>query len=514
MKTPTVWQCFSLLIMAALATPAGAAPVPIDTSNTQNGIFDIYSATFDPPLNPVGDPFFGGTPPASRALLISPNPTGVANIVPGGFAAPPASGSFLDISLGAGNTQVTLSGGTIATPVLGIIINQGQATETNIIATGAGFVFSAAPVTVPVDANGIAVFEVSLAPGLAVDFSTLSTVVTSCTGAGGVGVGPLCALVSILTLDMVRYRLTLDFDPTFESFTGDLIGQTANNSMVFGSLESGVPNIRVTDNTPPTNDQLLAFGQVTESTSITRVVTVTNTGSVDLVLGPVASANGVAAPFAIVTDGCSGQSLAPAATCNISISFSPVAIAPFVDSFDIPSSDPDQPTVTVNLSGSGVATPVPDISVTDSVSPASDGIVPFGNVVVGATSATQTITVTNLGNADLVLGLVGVAGSGSPFSRTADTCSSQTLPPDATCALGLQFAPAGPGFFQTAVSIPSNDPDQATVTITAEGTGATATLSPEGADSGFMGLDLLTLVTLGGGIGLARRRRSRAPALS
>jgi hypothetical protein len=38
---------------------------------------------------------------------------------------------------------------------------------------------------------------------------------------------------------MNRYRLLVDWDPTFTSFTADFIGETANNSLVFATLNSG-----------------------------------------------------------------------------------------------------------------------------------------------------------------------------------------------------------------------------------------------------------------------------------
>ena len=50
--------------------------------------------------------------------------------------------------------------------------------------------------------------------------------------------GPYCSLVPILSCDIVRYRLFLDFDPTFMSFTGSFIGQTSSSSMVYATLNS------------------------------------------------------------------------------------------------------------------------------------------------------------------------------------------------------------------------------------------------------------------------------------
>ena len=87
--------------------------------------------------------------------------------------------------------------------------------------------------TVPVDANGKAVFQVQNGGAIVVDFSQFSEVVTTCSGLQ-------CAAVTFdaLFLDVVRYVLEIDYDPTFTSFTGRFIGQTSNNSMVFATLNS------------------------------------------------------------------------------------------------------------------------------------------------------------------------------------------------------------------------------------------------------------------------------------
>ena len=66
------------------AALVAADPVGIDPANTQNGITEIFSATFDGSIIPNGDPFFGGTPPPDRAITLIPNPTGVTTGVPGG----------------------------------------------------------------------------------------------------------------------------------------------------------------------------------------------------------------------------------------------------------------------------------------------------------------------------------------------------------------------------------------------------------------------------------------------
>ena len=221
--------------LALVGSGAMAAPVAIDTANPANGLTDLYSATFDGALAPCtgGSPsycsFFGGDAPATRNIIISPLPTGVNNGVPVGIAPVPAAGSFLNIALTGGNTTAQIIGdSTIALPNLVLTI-QGA---TVVNAAGAGFVIKPSS-TGAINGSGQVEFLVNNAPGLAADFTTLADAVTSCTG-------PLCALIPILSLDMVRYRLFLDFDTTFTSFTGNFIGQTSNNSLVYATLNSAV----------------------------------------------------------------------------------------------------------------------------------------------------------------------------------------------------------------------------------------------------------------------------------
>ena len=67
----------------------------------------------------------------------------------------------------------------------------------------------------------------------------------------------------------------------------------------------------------------------------------------------------LADPFSILrADECSGQTLAPTASCSFTARFAPASIDAFNDSFDIPSNDPDEPSVTVALNGNGVEAPV------------------------------------------------------------------------------------------------------------------------------------------------------------
>ncbi|MDP2325412.1 MAG: thrombospondin type 3 repeat-containing protein [Gammaproteobacteria bacterium] len=265
--------------LALTASAASAANAPIDVTNPVNGLTGIFSVTFDGGTIPCGGgssaycTFFAGDPTPTRGVSHTLNPSRVINAVPGGIgpgstAVPigpaPASGSFLDLTLGGGNTTLTLGVSTITFGDVDICATSSAAgaggaalnycENLNVHAGGApvgnaGIVFSpTGPVNggaftpvgggstgdnVPVDANGKAVFMVQNAGGIVVDFSQFSQVVTSCTGV-------TCAAITfdVLNLDVVRYVLEIDYDPGFTTFTGRFIGQTGNKSMVFATLNS------------------------------------------------------------------------------------------------------------------------------------------------------------------------------------------------------------------------------------------------------------------------------------
>jgi hypothetical protein len=258
---------------------------------------------------------------------------------------------------------------------------------------------------------------------------------------------------------------------------GSTSGDSASKATLDVTVASAsAPNIVVTDSVSPTTDHQIPFGTVTDGVTSDQTVTITNTGNADLVIGTIASANPLAAPFSISisSDHCSGQTIAPAASCSLTVEFAPTGVGLSNDSFDIPSNDSATGTVTVSVSGTGAATPVPVISVTDSVSPTTDHQIPFGTVTDGVTSD-QTVTITNTGNADLVIGTIASANPlAAPFSISisSDHCSGQTIAPAASCSLTVEFAPTGVGLSNDSFDIPSNDSATGTVTVSVSGTGA------------------------------------------
>jgi len=519
MKTRKTYTSLSLLGVVAVSAMATAEPVQIDTTDPQTGMTQIYSATFDGAMSPctAQSPaycsFFNGepppSPPAVRAITFTPNPSRVVNGVPDGIGpglppvSPPqpvpAAGSFLDLTRAEGNTSVTLTGGTIKFPDLPIIIRD----ETVINARGAGIAFNSAPQTASIDANGVAEFLVNLSPTIAVDFSAFTVVATDCAGS-------LCALVQILTLDMIRYRLVIDYDETFTSFTADFIGQTANNSFVYATLNSASPtNVVVTDTVLPADDLQVPFGAGLPGETRTETVTVTNGGAADFLVGQVGAGESLAPPFSLVNDLCSNQVLTPASSCTFDVQFQPTDTLSYIDALDIPTSDPGTPVITVGVSSGGARS----ITVTDPDAPTNDLRAGFRTVLVSDT-AERVITVGNSGNGDLVIGTVGQVNLlEAPFAFAADTCSGQIIAPAGTCQITTTFTPGDILAYNDSFDIPFSDPDEGSVTFSLSGSGGGVDNPPTatGADSGFMALDPLTLLGLGlFGVAVRRWRQARS----
>ena len=145
-----------------------------------------------------------------------------------------------------------------------------------------------------------------------------------------------------------------------ENFKGTSIGLNNDGDTLFDGDDpncqsASTPDIAVTDSVAPDTDLQVPLGSVTVGASSDQTVTVTNAGTANLVIGTVASANPLAAPFSIPsgTDGCSGKTLAPSASCTLTVRFAPAVSGAANDTFDIPSNDPDENPVTVSVSGTG-----------------------------------------------------------------------------------------------------------------------------------------------------------------
>ena len=97
------------------------------------------------------------------------------------------------------------------------------------------------------------------------------------------------------------------------------------------------------------------FGPVAPGSSSSEIVTVTNYGDEDLVIGTLVL--GPPPEFSISADGCSGTTLAKGARCTFTVDYAPSATGTVTGTVTLPSNATSSPTI-LNLVGGGVA-PIP-----------------------------------------------------------------------------------------------------------------------------------------------------------
>ncbi|MGB3429817.1 MAG: choice-of-anchor D domain-containing protein [Burkholderiaceae bacterium] len=226
----------------------------------------------------------------------------------------------------------------------------------------------------------------------------------------------------------------------------------------------------------------LSFGnQVVGTTSAAKPVTISNTGSATLILGTIALTGSNPADFAAAN--CNGASLAPGATCTISVTFNPAAPNARSATLGIPSNAAGSPH-NVALTGTGAAAPAPGVT----LNPAA---LAFGNQATGTTSAAKSIALTNSGSA--TLGITAITSTGTGFGMTHNCPAS--LAASASCTISVTFAPATSASFSGAVTIASTavgSPHSATFTGTGVAptpTAPVASLSPLAVDFGMLPLN-------------------------
>jgi uncharacterized repeat protein (TIGR03803 family) len=188
----------------------------------------------------------------------------------------------------------------------------------------------------------------------------------------------------------------------------------------------------------------LTFKQAVDITSSPQSATITNSGLANLVFGPTTvSAMGLEAPeFTIVTDTCSGATIAPSATCSVSVAFTPTLVATTTAGLTF-SDNAVQSSQTVALTGIGL-NPNP----TPSFSPANLTFSPQG---VSTTSPAQTVMLTNSGASLLAISAIAT----SPGFIETNNCGSGVAA-GGSCAIQVTFAPTTTGQINGTLSVSDN----------------------------------------------------------
>ncbi len=103
----------------------------------------------------------------------------------------------------------------------------------------------------------------------------------------------------------------------------------------------------------------------------------------------------------------------------------------------------------------------------------------FASQAIGTTSAAQSVTVANTGDASLFINSAAIGGA-DPLDFTAvnDGCSGLTLAPGTSCSMSITFSPTASGTRSGTLSVTDNAAGSPqTVPLTGTGTGTTAPLA-------------------------------------
>ncbi|MDE2396232.1 MAG: choice-of-anchor D domain-containing protein [Burkholderiales bacterium] len=233
------------------------------------------------------------------------------------------------------------------------------------------------------------------------------------------------------------------------------VNPAAKDVAISGTASAGTPGISVS----PSGG--LTLNAVVGSTA-TQSMTITNPSSATAYLNLAAFnfSSGVFTRDASST--CStSTSLAPNTSCTLTVAYTPTSPVQTLGSVSITNNTASNP-LAVSLTGNGSQA---------ALSLGGTTTLAFGNVPLGSSSS-QTVTVTNTGNATLNLSSISVSGTGASGYSLGGTCTGSTaLAQNAACSVIVTFTPTTVGTWPAAsLSIASNAPGSpATVTLTGAG---------------------------------------------
>jgi FtsP/CotA-like multicopper oxidase with cupredoxin domain len=196
------------------------------------------------------------------------------------------------------------------------------------------------------------------------------------------------------------------------------------------------------------------------TTSTPQTVTLSNTGGAPLGVLSITFTGTNPADF-LQTNNC-GATVAANSSCTITVSFRPTALGARSAALTISTNDPSHPTLGVTVSGTGIG----PLAV---LSPLS---VPFGNQMVGTTSAIKLVTLTNAGSvgSTLTINNKTITGTNAGDFAQTNNCPT-TLSAGASCSFSLTFKPTAVGARGATLSVTSSDPVNPTLTSALSGTG-------------------------------------------
>jgi hypothetical protein len=206
--------------------------------------------------------------------------------------------------------------------------------------------------------------------------------------------------------------------------------------------------------------------QVMTRSSPPQVISLTNVGTGDLHIGAISKGGAHPGDWS-ESDTCAGTTVAPGASCSLTVTFTPASVGDRSASLSI-NDDANQTPQILTLTGTGTnphATPSP--------TPLAFPSEPLG------TTTELLVTVTNDGVGDLhVTSVTSGGANGGDFivNPGHDTCSGATVPQNTTCTVGIKFGPSAVGD-RTATLTIADDALDSPQLVAMTGTGITPAVS-------------------------------------
>jgi Domain of unknown function (DUF4082)/Abnormal spindle-like microcephaly-assoc'd, ASPM-SPD-2-Hydin/HYDIN/CFA65/VesB-like, Ig-like domain/Cep192 domain 4 len=253
------------------------------------------------------------------------------------------------------------------------------------------------------------------------------------------------------------FSVRLAFAPTASgAFSGGVtvMSDATNSPLTLGLSGTGAVTLAPQISVVPSS---VGFGSVSVGVTNTQTITVSNPGSGSLtvsqalITGSGLKIQGLATPATVV----------PGKSASFNVAFTPTAGGSVTGSLTLVTNAANSPLV-VPISGSGVAS-VLQLS----VNPTS---LSFGSVTVGS-SASQTVSIKNTGNAGVTLSALALSGSGN--FKIGGISLPVTLSASQSTSFDVTFTAAGSGNSVGSIAIVSSA-NTAPVPISLTGTGAAA----------------------------------------
>lgn len=267
---------------------------------------------------------------------------------------------------------------------------------------------------------------------------------------GAIAVGSTCPISITFTPTVIKaYTATITL-----TYVSSGVVATLTNTITVNGSGIAAP----TPQAVPTPTSITFPNQIANTSSSFQTLTLSNPGNASLNISGI-SVTGTGASSFAQTNTC-GSSVAANGSCTISVTFTPSGIASYSAAVSVADNASGSPQ-TISLSGAGIAAPAPVVA----LAPAS---LAFANTTVGVTTAAQTLTLSNTGNAVLNITSIAMTGTNPTAFATGGTCGA-TLAAGASCNITVTFTPTAASALSGTVTVTDNatgSPHKSTVSGT------------------------------------------------